>query len=427
MSPRLYRALPASLFLLASLGCSSPPPPLTGTFRAVLTSPGGELPFGLELEETPEGLSAVVVNGEERATIPTVIRAGDQLTFGFDGYDSKIEATLSRDGRRLSGRWTKTVAGGVSTLPFLAQRGAAPRFVPAAAAAAAVTDGGALPEVAGTWAAQFSDESGPQPAQAEFVARGTHVAGTFLTPTGDYRFLEGSYESGLLRLSTFDGAHAFLFVARARADGTLAGDFWSRDSYHATWTARRAQAGEAVLPDAWSQVGLTSADGRLHFRFPDLTGRTVTADDPRFAGKVVIVNIFGSWCPNCNDEAPLLARWAAEDRGRGLEVVGLAYEVTGDAARDRTMVERFAARHGIDYPLLLAGTSDKAEASATLPDLSAVLAFPTSVFIGRDGKVRKIYSGFAGPGTGKHHEALVAEIRALIETLLAEPAPEGTT
>jgi thiol-disulfide isomerase/thioredoxin len=221
-------------------------------------------------------------------------------------------------------------------------------------------------------------------------------------------------------LSTFDGAHAFLFQARASNDGKLAGDYWSRDSYHATWSATRSDDAGATLPDGWKDVGLTNPEGRFQFRFPDLEGRPVALTDERFRGKVVLVNIFGSWCPNCNDEAPLLAAWDRKYRDRGLQIVGLAYEFTGNAVRDREMVRRFAKRYGITYPLLLAGVSDKKKASVTLPDLTRVIAYPTSLFIGRDGKVKKIYSGFAGPGTGKHFDALRTEMESVIESMLAE-------
>jgi thiol-disulfide isomerase/thioredoxin len=275
----------------------------------------------------------------------------------------------------------------------------------------------------GIWKAEFTDSDGVSPARGEFRQdRGTsRVTGTFLTPTGDDRYLEGSFENGVLRLSTFDGAHAFLFQARASQDGNrLSGDYWSRDSYHATWIATRADDASATLPDGWKDVGLTNTEGRFRFRFPDLAGKPVALSDDRFRGKVVLVNIFGSWCPNCNDEAPLLAAWDRKYRDRGLEIVGLAYEFTGNAARDREMVRRFANHYGITYTLLLAGVSDKQKASATLPDLTRVLAYPTSIFIGRDGNVKKIYSGFAGPGTGKHFDTLRAEMGTLIESMLAE-------
>ncbi len=393
---------------------------LAGVWRAVLASPGGELPFTLRIEETDGGLSAAVENADERAPASSVELRDSQVVLRFDFYDSEITAELDDAGDEMSGRWRKTVPAGESTLPFIARRGDERRFLPAGG----TPPGGAAPmdSVAGHWAVELRDEDGSEPARGEFVQDGTAVTGTFLTPTGDYRFLEGSFEHGLLRLSTFDGAHAFLFHARARGDATLEGDFWSRDSYHATWTARRAAAAEAILPDAWTAVGLTNGEGAFSFRFPDLSGRPLSLDDRRFDGKAVLVNIFGSWCPNCNDEAPLLADWYRRYRERGFEIVGLAYEFTGDPERDRVLVRRFAERHGIEYPLLLAGVSDKAAAAETLPDLTAVLAYPTSIFIGRDGRVRKIHSGFAGPGTGEHHEKLVAELEAVIEELLAEPA-----
>ena len=425
LRPRALALLALLPFLGAVLGCgragaagAAAPPHVLGEWRAVLTSPGGDLPFGLRLTRAGRRLRAVAVNGAEQAPFSAVEQSGDRLTLRIDWYDSRIDAQITPAGDRMTGVWTRTEPGGPSRMPFEAVRGASPRFT------RLKTPGGdrqAVPSVSGEWSAEFKDASGTSPAQGELVQEGERVTGTFLTPTGDYRYLEGSYEGGLLRLSTFDGAHAFLFSAEARGDGTLQGDFWSRGSYHATWKARRVAAGQPVLPDAWAQVGLTNRQGRFGFHFPDLDGHDVASTDPRFAGKVVLVNVFGSWCPNCNDEAPLLAAWYRRYHDRGLEIVGLAYEYTGDPVRDASFVRRYAARHGITYPLLLAGTSDKLAATKTLPDLTAILAFPTSIFLGRDGRVRKIYSGYAGPGTGEHHQELVAEWEKLLGSLLAEP------
>lgn len=422
-----------ALLFLAFAGCAgsdeepgkSPPsePSLAGSWRGVLASPGGELPFRLNIEETSEGLSAAAVTGGESLPFSDVQRRGDEVILEFAWYDSELTTKLSEDGKRLSGEWRKTVPAGNSRLPFTAHRDDDRRFL--SLEEAGLTGGApdALPSVDGLWAVEFTDEDGTEAARGEFRQTGEKVEGTFLTPTGDYRFLEGSYEDGLLRLSTFDGAHAFLFHGRSTGDGTLSGDFWSRDSYHATWTGRRVEsAEEAPIPDAWSLAGLTNEEGRFAFQFPDLEGRVVSLSDERFEDKVVLVNIFGSWCPNCNDEAPLLAKWDREFRDRGLEIVGLAYEFRGDPEKDRVVVERFAQRYGLEYPILLAGTSDKAAAGETLPDLSSVVAFPTSIFIGRDGKVRRIHSGFSGPGTGEHYHELVEEIEGLLTELLAEPA-----
>lgn len=406
-----------SLSLLLSTGCAPAdlePADLVGDWRAVLASPGGELPFTLTVEDDGGWLRAVAINGEERAPFSAVRIEGRQVIFELDVYDAEITADMSSDGN-LEGRWRKTAAEGESSLPFVAQKGDTTRFT-------AIEGEGAsgVASVDGAWVVEFTDEDGQETARAEFVQQGDAVTGTILTPTGDYRFLDGSFEKGTLRLSTFDGAHAFLFAAEAQTDGTLKGDFWSRDSYHATWTARPAQSADDGMADAWQQVGLTNEEGTFSFSFEDADGNTISLEDARFKNKVVLVNIFGTWCPNCNDEAPLLATWHRRFRDQGFEVVGLAYEFTGDRERDLMMVERFAERYSIQYPILLAGTSDKEKAAETLPDLTSVVAFPTSVFIGRDGKVRKIHSGFEGPGTGTHHAELVAELEGLIRELLAE-------
>jgi len=431
-SPFRPLALLAVLLLAACAGepteapqeaAAPPADPLVGTWRAVLTSPGGELPFTLEVTQSESGLTAVAINGSELAPFSHVSREDRLVNLETRWYDSGIQAEISEDGQTMRGSWQRVSAGNsVSRLPFTATLDDEERFLPLPDAGIEPAEGMTVPSIAGVWQAEFVDPEKIEPARGEFTQNGGQVLGTFLLPSGDYRYLEGTYESGILRLSAFDGSHAFLFLATAQPDGTLIGDFWSRDSFHATWTASSVAESMTVLPDGWKDVGLTNDEGRLEFTFDDLEGSPVSIDDERFAGKVLLVNIFGSWCPNCNDEAPLLAEWARSYRDEGLEVVGIAYEFTGNVERDRRQVRRFAERHGVDYTLLLGGISDKTAAAETLPDLTAVLAYPTSIFIARDGRARKIYSGFSGPGTGRHHDELVAELQAVIEELLAEDA-----
>jgi len=430
--PSSFRAGVVILSLVTSLACGGSKPTseepvaegtdlsahLAGSWRAVLQSPGGALPFGLEVvEDTATGeLKAFAINGEERAPFSGVSIDGDTVEFSLDFYDARIRATYDAGAGALAGEWSKTIPGGESRLPFSAGRGSESRFEPVAANRAGSDS---VPDISGVWSVEFTDDDGSEPARGEFSQSGNRVVGTFLTPTGDYRYLEGTYESGFLRLSTFDGAHAFLFSASAQPDGSLSGDFWSRDVYHATWTATRGNDGDEEVLE-WASLGLANDDGRFRFDFPDLDGQQITLDDKRFDDQVVIVNIFGSWCPNCNDEAPLLAAWDRQWRSEGLSIVGLAYEFSGDPERDASVVRRYAERHGIEFPLLLAGTSDKGDAAATLPDLTEVIAYPTTVFIGRDGKVRRIHSGFSGPGTGIHYERLVESLETTITELLAE-------
>nr|MBA3894200.1 TlpA family protein disulfide reductase [Gemmatimonadales bacterium] len=153
----------------------------------------------------------------------------------------------------------------------------------------------------------------------------------------------------------------------------------------------------------------------------DLDGRTVTERDPRFRGKVVLVDVFGTWCPTCHDAAPELVRLYRKYRKRGLEIVGLAYEVSGDTAVDRRQVRRYREKFGIPFTLLLAGVNDTEAAAATLPQLKRFTSFPTTIFLGRDGKVRRVHAGFYGPATGAQHAKQVREWEKEVERLLDEP------
>jgi thiol-disulfide isomerase/thioredoxin len=401
---------------------------LSGTFRAVLTSPGGDLPFRLTFGHRAHQqgskvfgpLMASVENGPETIFFSSVKVDGDTITLRFDSYDSEIVARIDPSGRALRGTWTKQAGRERASMAFaatLAEGPYTPRFGPRTGPPGDAS----VADVTGAWDVVFKDEEGESAARAEFEQKGPTLLGTFLTPTGDYRYLEGDYDHGLLRLSCFDGGHAFLFVAHAQKDGSLAGDFWSRTASHATWRATRAKGGENTMPDPFGVTTLKNPSGRLRFRFPDLDGHPVSLADARFKGKVVLIDLFGSWCPNCNDQAPVLVDLYRTYHDRGLEIVGLAYEMTGDHERDATYVRKYAERHRIDYPLLLAGTSDKAEASQTLPDLSGVLAFPTLVFVARDGGVKAIHTGFEGPGTGAHFTDLKAKYASMIESLLGPP------
>lgn len=402
-----------SIFIALSLlvgACSSSPTPseVTGQYRGVLQSPGGELAFPIHITKQADSLAGFVVNGADTASFNVVELKGDSLIMGFDYYDSYLRAEVQSDGS-LSGKWRRLDEGGnYLSMKFSAEKGVTYRYKP--------TSVKTYP-FEGEWQATFTDEDGTFPAHGDFVSQpGGKLYGTFQTETGDYRFLEGIYTDSTFTLSTFDGPHAFLFKGKLQADGTLKGDFWSKDSYHATWTAKR---GKNRLKDPLQVSADQALGNKVTFSFPNLQGDTVSASDPRFENKPMLVYLFGSWCPNCADEARMLRDLYAEEYSDSdLKVVGLAFEYSGDYPKAVEMVKRYKERFNIPWHLLIAGTSDKQKAADQLPFLDQVLSYPTSIFINRNHTIEAIHVGFNGPATGSAYYNEIQRYKEHIDEIL---------
>ncbi|MEZ0540684.1 peroxiredoxin family protein [Fibrella arboris] len=399
----------------------------TGIWRAALETSGGQLPFGLDIKPAAKAgkYTVFAINGAERLPMDEATLQGDTLHMPMGLFESELVAKV--DGDRLTGTWRKRrVNDQFQLVPFSARFGEASRFnVPAGVAPSG--------DLSGKWQTVFraaGNDGAPGDttvAVGVFAQKGNEVTGTFLTPTGDYRYLAGNAFGDSLLLSCFDGGHAFLFKARrgdARRGGakegpnqTLTGVFHSGPTYRETWTARLDP--KASLPDP-AKLTYLKPGQKFTFAFPDASGKTVSLTDPQFKGKVTVVQIMGSWCPNCMDETKFLAPWYVKNKARGVEVAGLAFEKTADLAESGPKLKRMSERFQIQYPVLLAGTNNKIEAAKSLPALSSVVAFPTTIFIDKKGTVRHIHTGFSGPGTGVYYDQYVGEFNRLIDKLLAE-------
>ncbi|MHC4380021.1 MAG: peroxiredoxin family protein [Planctomycetota bacterium] len=411
-----------ALLLAAQLSLPDGTPSLPeGHWRAWLDSPGGELPFGLEMRGTPGDWESWLINGEERIAIPTTSwdHATDEMVFSIPHYDSELRASISLDGGRLDGTWRKR--RGLERwveMPFHALARDQHRFRPMPALPGEYRDheDDGTSNFSGRWAVRF--------AESEDVAVGIfeeledhQLRGTFLTTLGDYRYLAGRHSGPLLELSCFDGAHAFLFKARLTPDLQLDGHFWSSDTWHETWTATPDPT--ITLPDSFDEVHWDPDFDLSTLRYPDADGQLRSLADPSLQGKVRVLSVFGSWCPNCNDEAALWSELHARYADRGLQIVGLAFELTGDKERDLKQVQRFRDRHDLKYPILLAGVADKNKAQAAFPVVDRVKSFPTAIFLDHEGEAHAVHSGFAGPATGKAHQRLRDAYIDHIEGLLA--------
>ncbi|MCB9398055.1 MAG: TlpA family protein disulfide reductase [Acidobacteria bacterium] len=384
------------------------------SWHAEFASPGGPLPFELVVLDT-QPRRAYVRNADEQVYFDEVQfdPANQQWLFRFGAYDSEIQAVQA--GNQMTGKWVKrTSASTWTSLPFSAQRMLQPRARFAEPNASSVA-GSPLAE---RYRVTFHHvEEGDSSAIFEVYQDQPRLIGTFLTPTGDYRFLEGKHYGNQLFLSCFDGGHAFLFTATQVGD-QLQGDFWSSDKWHETWQAE--PDAKAQLEDDMGMTHLRRDDPYFPFSFPDLEGNVCSDSDPAFQNKVRVISLFGSWCPNCNDEHRFLSELDQKYRKRGLAIIGIGFEVTGDPERDRQALTKFKKRIGLEYPLLLAGAKDKSLATEVIGNLDRIRAYPTTLFIDRAGKVRAIHSGFSGPGTGSHYRELQNRFTHLIEQLLNE-------
>lgn len=272
-------------------------------------------------------------------------------------------------------------------------------------------------QVGGTWEVLFMDEDKKSKTDAigNFVQKGNYVSGTFITPTGDYRYLDGIATDHELMLSCFDGAHAYLFVAGATNSGDLQGDAWYGKHGRETWLAFKNDSVQLPMEGMLSVATGTS----FNFNFPNAEGKMLSMADPQFHNKVVLVQIMGTWCPNCLDETRLLTSLYQKYHNRGLEIVALAFERSADLAVSGPLITRYAKQLNVPYPILLAGEADKKKASAALPDLDALKAYPTTVFIDRSGKIQRVQTGFSGPATYEYAPYL-QELEAFLDNLLAK-------
>jgi len=294
------------------------------------------------------------------------------------------------------------------------------RFKPTAADATAIL------QTTGTWemrrlAEEVSAPRDTRTWQVFMRQSGSEVSGSILRVDGDTGALVGRWTAGTLTMSHFAGERPTLFEATANPDGTLNVTLNGNAHYLVVRSSEARAKGIPEPPDPSRYTNVKDPTAPFAFTFPDVTGKTVSSTDPMFKGKVVILAIGGSWCPNCHDEAPFLAELYRDYHAKGLEIVGLMFENDPEPAGYRPRVQSFIKRYGVQYPLLIPGTmTGDTTIAQRLPQIVNFGAYPTSIYLGRDGKVRSVHAGFASPATGEEHTRLKAELRELTERLLAE-------
>ena len=358
-------------------------------------------------------------NDREIIPVDEISFSGDSIFIKMPVFDSEFRCANFADSIR--GVWINHSRKGKNILSFKAYSGykQPPDF-----------DSGHLNNIVKehyeiTFSPGTTDES-----KAVFLLNvNSHAAnGTFLTETGDYRFLQGEYERPEFYLSCFDGAHAFLFKGKFfgvnKTNGvvfgfdSIKGDFYSGAHWHEPFEGKLNESFELRDPD--SLTFLKPGFEKINFSFKNTEGKKVSLNDEKFRNKVIIIQIMGSWCPNCMDETRFLAGMYPGFRIKGGEIIALAFEKTKDAEKAKENVLRMKRRLGADYEFLLTGMTGKDEASAALPMLNSIISFPTTIYLDKKGRVREIYTGFNGPATGTYYDRWKKKTTLFLEKLLAE-------
>jgi len=366
------------------------------------------LPFNFKLTTTAMGTHQMeIYNAEEVITVDEIEIKEDSIWIKFPVFEGYIAGTFTEN--VIEGKFIKESLDRI--VPFKATHGLSERFR---------NSNPSKENISGIWETDFAiNTDNPYKAKGIFIQQGDMVTGTYRTETGDYRYLEGVVSGDSLKLSAFDGAHAFVFSAKI-TDSSMNGAFYSGNHSKELFVAKRNEAFELASSD--SLTFIKEGYDKFAFSFPDAEGNMISLDDERFRGKVVIAQILGTWCPNCLDETKYYVDYQKKNPNSDLEFVGLAFEYAKTKEGAFKSIKRMTDRIEVEYPILLAqfGSSDKALAQEKLPMLNHVLSYPTSIFIDKKGNVRKIHTGFNGPATGEKYIEFKKEFEGFVNDLLAE-------
>ena len=401
----------ASIFLLSAAAFAQSQPSIVGHWQGVATSRDQSVPVYLDITGTPSDLKAALINGSSSTPASSATFADGHLVLTFNYFARTLDATLT------DGTLTGTFGGARGGSTTLTLHPATPVKAAKLEHADVLGDweiATKSPKGEAAWQLRIAKSDSPEATVRAVVQR----------IDGDTGALYGNWSGDAFKVSHFTAAGAALYSIAPQADGTLLVTNLLSPKEATPLVARRpAEARKENLApptETTQQTTIKDPNARFTFSFPDLNGKLVSNTDPQFDGKVVIVAIGGSWCPNCHDEAPLLESLYKQFHSKGLEIVNLDFEEEAQL-KDPTRLHAFIQHYGITYPVLLAGTTDQLNEKITQAD--NLNCWPTAFFLGRDGKVKEIHAGFAGPGNPVANKALTHEVTELIEHLLAEPAP----
>ena len=387
-----------------------------GRWDAFVTVGNAEIPFRFDIALDGNQARGFFFEGEKRILSTSGRFSDGTLQLNYEFLNATLTAKFA--GETLTGSYRYNRKNG-KEYPFHATR---------SAAIEGNHDRG--PDVAGDWEMKLvgEDHSSDKDSRVSLSWKlflresGNAVSGSILRVDGDTGTLTGGWKSDTLILSHFAGERPVLIEAKLQADGTLDILYNNLNRYLAARTSEARAKGIAAPPDPSQYTTVTNATEPFRFKFPDVNGKVYSSDDAQFKNKIIILAIGGTWCPNCRDEAPFLVELHRRYHEKGVEIVGLNFEAAGDLAEDKPRIESFVKEFSIPYPVLYAGAIP--DVKDRLPQIANFGAYPTTIYLGRDGRVAGIHAGFASVATGDAYRSLQHEVNELVERLLDEKSKQ---
>ena len=381
-------------------------------WRGTITTAGGELPFLFSLKKlsNTDGVSFELENGDEVISSREIEIIGDSIIIRLPVYEAVLIAGINQTGDSLKGSLHRVRFDQTIITPFQAVAKQPYKF--------AAHRPGQPENFEGMWKTRFitSNPSDTSLAIGKFTQNGINISGTFLTPTGDYRFLSGIADGDSMYLSGFDGSMIFLFNAR-KVGNTMSGEYFNTGKIGTKFEATLDSTFK--LPDPFNLTQL-KRKSNIFITLPDSS--VLNFSTGKFEGKVVVLNIMGTWCANCGDETAFMAELYRKYHDRGLEIVGLAFERTNMPEKAADNLDRMRKRFNVPYELIHAGKADAKEVIQRLNFLKNLFAYPTTIILNKKGEVAAVHTGFSGPGTGSYFESYKKNFSLQLEEMLRQSA-----
>ncbi len=376
----------------------------SGVWRAELfISKNQSIPFNFLVDYKAKLIT--ILNADEKIKLKTLQINGRHFSVSFPIFNTKIIGEIVSK-KQIKGFWYNYSKGDDYKIPFVSFFNDEKRFKQPISNTNKFT---------GKWEVTFNYTKDKEKAIGLFDFKNNSIHGTFLTETGDYRFLEGVCFDDSLKLSCFDGSHAFLFNAKLKND-TLWGDFYSGTHYYTNWFAVKNPNFELRDPEKLTYL---VEDNTFEFNVRDLNDDDYLYPNEQTKGKVVLIQIMGTWCPNCLDETNYL-KTLQEKYKDNIKIIGVGFELGKTNKEKINTLKTYQSYLNINYTLLLGGDACKPCAENVFPMLNGIISFPTLIIVDKHNKVRKIHTGFSGPSTGKYYTDFVNHTNLFVEKLINE-------